>query len=172
MAVGDSRYSAEQKAAVIAACIDGPTRRSVPEVLRLAAAGGLKNPENGRELPAFDGNIGTFRDYVARELRARRREVVMAQGGDDAARILAARLNAVGEREIVKLERKAARGKASPADVRAVAAMARDLLRLSREAGLAAPTDPTPPTRDNNPGTGTLADDILAAGPTGPKPIV
>ena len=171
MAIGDSRYTPEQKAAVIAACIDGPRRRSVPDVLRSAAAGTLMDAAGERRLDAFEGNVGTFRDYVARELRARRRDAVIAEGGDDAASILAARLTAVGEREVVKLERKAARGKTTPREVREVSAMVRDLVKLTRDAGIAAPGQPTAGDSGNGDAPAP-ADDLLADAPTVPAPIV
>ncbi len=171
MAIGDSRYTPEQKAAVIAACIDGPRRRSVPDVLRSAAAGTLMDAAGERRLDAFEGNVGTFRDYVARELRTRRREAIMHEGGAGAAAILAARLVAVGEREVSRLERRSKRGAVPLREIKEATALVRDLGRLSREAGL--PAADAPAANGNGKTTAPApADDLLADAPTVPAPIV
>lgn len=172
------RYTPEQIAAVIAACIDGPRRRSVPDVLRAAAAGTLEH--EGTRLDAFDGNVGTFRAYVADELRQRRRADVIDAGGGNAAAELAARLVAVGEREVTRLEKRAAKGEATPAQIRSVAAMIRELVRLAADAGVRGPGEDEPaaggpsPTSSSptSPDTGGLAAELAAAEPTTPAPIV
>ena len=102
MGIGDRRYSEAQIAAVIWTCLDGPRRVSVPEAMRHAAAGTLIGPD-GKRLDAFEGNVGTFRDYVAREGRKRRRAETIAAGGRNAGAILAARLVDVGERQVRSL---------------------------------------------------------------------
>lgn len=170
MAVGERRYSEQQIAAVIHAALDGPSRVSVPRVLEMAAAGLLRDAQ-GKPVDAFVGNVGTFRDYVAREARRRRREDVLAQGGKDAAQLLASRLVAVGEREVGKIERKAARGRATVREIRECAALVRDLVKLSRDAGLPDPEMPAPidPTASEDDGR---AADLLADAPTAPAPIV
>ena len=171
MAVGDRRYSQEQIDAVVRMALDGPSRVSVPECLRHAAAGTLPGAD-GKPMPAFVGNAGTFGDYVAKEARLRRRRDVIADGGQDAAQLLAARLVAVGEREVQKLERRAARNKATARDIRECIGLVSDLVKLRRTAGLpdVAPTGETAPAKNGK--TDAPADDLLAGAPTTPAPIV
>ena len=174
MGIGDRRYSEAQIAAVIWTCLDGPRRVSVPEAMRHAAAGTLEGPD-GRRVPAFDGNIGTFRSYVAAEGRKRRRAETIAAGGKNAGAILAARLVDVGERQVRRVENRANRGKATTREIRECAALVRDLVKLAREAGLPDPRPDEPAPGDdtgNGNGTGTLAAEITAAMPASPRPIV
>lgn len=176
MAVGDSRYTKQQRAAVIAACIDGPKRRSVPDVLRSAAAGELEH--DGERLDAFEGNVGTFRDYVARELRRRRRADVITAGGGNAGAALAARLVAVGEREVRRLEARAAKGDATAREITNVARMIGELVKLSAAAGVPGPrteqpaAGDTPTTNGGDTHTTGAIEEIAGAAPTTPAPIV
>ena len=145
--------------------------------MRHATAGTLTGPD-GKRLDPFEGNVGTFRDYVAREGRKRRRAETIAAGGRNAGAILAARLVDVGEREVRRLEIRAQRGaknKPSAGEIRDCAAMLRELVKLSREAGLPdpRPDEPAPGDTTGNGNTaGTLADEITAAAPASPRPIV
>ena len=177
MGIGDRRYSEAQIAAVIWTCLDGPRRVSVPEAMRHATAGTLTGPD-GKRLDPFEGNVGTFRDYVAREGRKRRRAETIAAGGRNAGAILAARLVDVGEREVRRLEVRAQRGaknKPTAGEIRECAAMLRELVKLSREAGLPdpRPDEPAPGDTTGNGNTaGTLAAEITGAAPASPRPIV
>ena len=173
MGIGDRRYSEAQIAAVIWTCLDGPRRVSVPEAMRHAAAGTLIGPD-GKRLDAFEGNVGTFRDYVAREGRKRRRAETIAAGGRNAGAILAARLVDVGERQVRRVENRANRGKATTREIRECAAMLRELVKLSREAGLPdpRPDEPAPGETTTGDNAGTLAAEITGAAPASPRPIV
>ena len=166
------RYQPRQIAAVLAAVIDGPDRVSIPEALRLAAAGALK--DDAGPLPAFIGNAGTFGDYVAKERRRRRTAEVVTAGGENAAAALADRLVVLGEREVKRLENRSKQRKGggiTPAEIRETAGMIRELVKLAKDAGVRAPgaaKDEAAPADPADTPEGAIA----LALPTAPAPIV
>ena len=176
MGIGERRYTKEQTAAVIRACLDGPRRRSVPEVLREAALEGLPNAD-GERLEPFDAHVATLRRYVADELRKRRRVEVLDAGAGNAATALADRLAVVGDREVRRLENRSLQGKATADDVRSTAAMVKELAKLAREAGMAnAPTSRRAAAGKDEPAPADPADTaqeaMALAAPQAPAPIV
>lgn len=149
MALQPPRYTPEQRAAIIAACLDSTPPMTAAGAARAAAAGTLR-ATNGEVLPAFDMNPATARAYVSAARRKRARAIREAQGPEVAAREIIGDVLEVAARHAKRLKGKQRAGKLTSREVRDAAAMARETLALARAASTDAPPpqDPTAQTGD------------------------
>lgn len=157
MALQPPRYTPEQRAAIIAACLDATPPMTAAGAARAAAAGTLR-ATNGEVLPAFTMNPATARAYVSAARRKRARAIRTAQGPEIAAREIVDDVLEVAARHTKRLRTKQRAGKLTSREVRDAAAMARETLALARAASTDAPPPPDPTTGD----TGDTQDDAGA----------
>lgn len=133
-------YSADMRAALFRAVIDHGT--DVRAALRAAAAGDLEHlaPDDQRTLA---GMAYGYACELVRDERARRGNVQKVRADStDAAHQLAARLLALADREVQRLETAKKREPVDTARGIAAAKMAREALALTRDAA----TEPKQPT--------------------------
>lgn len=156
MALQPPRYTPEQRAAIIAACLDSTPPMTAAGAARAAAAGTLR-ATNGEVLPAFDMNPATARAYVSAARRKRARAIREAQGPEVAAREIIGDVLEVAARHAKRLKGKQRAGKLTSREVRDAAAMARETLALARAASTDAPPPQDPTTQDTGDDAGALA---------------
>jgi hypothetical protein len=161
-----SKYSDEQRAAVVAAFVDGGS--TAPEIVDLASAGSLEH--DGEQLAAFEMPASTVRS-LARDARRRRSGAMRSDLANaapaDALEDLRRRLVSAIDHELRQVERRQSAGKA----VKGAGEELRQLARAYRElAARSGPTGSRPPApgakvngeRDGGQTRGGLAGALLA----------
>jgi hypothetical protein len=124
------KYDPKNIAALVSVVLDHGYRAE--DACEAAAAGNL--PGRYADLPAFDMNAATLKSYVLKERRRRRVAEVAGAAPREALQRASGELVALLDREVERLRGKQAKqGAIRAADIREVAAAAREVGKLIRE---------------------------------------